>query len=75
MGSDTGQDSERPIHRVWIDAFLLAATQVTNAEYARFLRATGDCAARRSGATQTSTIPSSPSPESPGTRQRATANG
>jgi len=41
MGSDSGQDCERPIHRVWVDAFLLAATQVTNAEYALFLRATG----------------------------------
>ena len=41
MGSDSGQDCERPIHRVWIDSFLLAATQVTNAEYERFLRATG----------------------------------
>lgn len=40
MGSDRGQDCERPIHRVWIDEFLLAATQVTNAEYARFLAAT-----------------------------------
>jgi formylglycine-generating enzyme required for sulfatase activity len=41
MGSDSGQDCERPIHRVWIDSFSLAATQVTNAEYARFLQATG----------------------------------
>src|ERR1051326_2236225 len=41
MGSDSGQDCERPIHRVWVDAFQLAATQVTNAEYARFLAATG----------------------------------
>src|SRR6266567_507145 len=41
MGSDTGQDCERPIHRVWVDSFLLAATQVTNAEYARFLSAVG----------------------------------
>jgi formylglycine-generating enzyme len=40
MGSDSGQDCERPIHRVWIDAFFLAATQVTNAEYDCFLRAT-----------------------------------
>src|SRR3979490_755544 len=40
MGSDSGQDCERPVHRVWVDAFLLAATQVTNAEYAAFLRAT-----------------------------------
>lgn len=38
MGSNSGQDCERPVHRVWVDAFLLAATQVTNAEYARFLR-------------------------------------
>ena len=41
MGSETGQDCERPVHRVWIDAFEMAATQVTNAEYAKFLAATG----------------------------------
>jgi formylglycine-generating enzyme required for sulfatase activity len=41
MGSDSGQDCERPIHRVWIDSFSLAATQVTNAEYSRFCSATG----------------------------------
>jgi formylglycine-generating enzyme required for sulfatase activity len=41
MGSSTGHDCERPIHRVWVDAFQLAATQVTNAEYARYFRATG----------------------------------
>jgi formylglycine-generating enzyme len=40
MGSNRGQDCERPVHRVRIDEFLLAATQVTNAEYERFLRAT-----------------------------------
>jgi formylglycine-generating enzyme len=40
MGSNAGQDCERPIHHVWVDAFLLAATQVTNAEYVRFLTAT-----------------------------------
>jgi sulfatase modifying factor 1 len=40
MGSESGQDCERPVHRVWIDSFLLAATQVTNAEYERFLHAT-----------------------------------
>jgi len=40
MGSDSAQDCERPVHRVWIDAFYLAATQVTNAAYTRFLRAT-----------------------------------
>jgi sulfatase modifying factor 1 len=40
MGSEAGQDNERPIHRVWIEAFRLAAYQVTNAEYAKFLRGT-----------------------------------
>ena len=40
MGSATGQDCERPVHRVWVDAFLLAATQVTHAEYEHFLWAT-----------------------------------
>ena len=37
MGDDSGRDDERPAHRVWVDAFELAVTQVTNAEYARFL--------------------------------------
>src|SRR4029077_18037987 len=40
MGSDNRQDNERPIHRVWTDAFLLAVRQVTNADYQKFLRAT-----------------------------------
>ena len=60
MGSNTGQDCERPIHRVWVDAFLLAATQVTNAEYARFLRPPPAPRRRRSGKIQTSTIPNNP---------------
>jgi sulfatase modifying factor 1 len=41
MGCDTGQDNEKPVHRVWVDEFQLAACQVANAEYARFLRDTG----------------------------------
>ena len=40
MGCDSGQDNERPVHRVWIDEFLLAARQITNADYGRFLRDT-----------------------------------
>ena len=40
MGSETGQDNERPVHRVWIDAFELAVCQVTNADYAIFLAET-----------------------------------
>ena len=37
MGCDEGRDDEKPAHRVWVDAFELAAFQTTNAEYARFL--------------------------------------
>jgi sulfatase modifying factor 1 len=37
MGCDDGRDDERPVHRVWVDAFKLAAYQVTNAEYACYL--------------------------------------
>jgi formylglycine-generating enzyme required for sulfatase activity len=39
MGSDRGQDNERPRHRVWVNAFYLAEHQVTNREYAMFLEA------------------------------------
>jgi len=41
MGSENGQDNERPPHRVWVDEFYLAARQVTNREYSAFVRATG----------------------------------
>ena len=41
MGSAAGQEVERPVHRVWVDAFAMAATQVTNEEYSQFLSATG----------------------------------
>ncbi len=41
MGSETGQENERPVHRVWVGAFELAATQVTNLEFARYLAAAG----------------------------------
>src|SRR5579871_6992494 len=40
MGHEQGLDCEQPVHRVWVDGFSLAATQVTNAEYAGFLEAT-----------------------------------
>jgi sulfatase modifying factor 1 len=36
----SGQDNERPVHGVWVDAFEMAACQVTNAEYAKFLAVT-----------------------------------
>jgi formylglycine-generating enzyme required for sulfatase activity len=41
MGSESGQENERPVHRVWVDCFYLAECQTTNAEYAEFLSATG----------------------------------
>jgi formylglycine-generating enzyme len=44
MGCASGQDNEKPAHRVWMDEFLLAACQVTNAEYARFVQSTGSAA-------------------------------
>lgn len=40
MGCETGQDNERPVHRVWVDALEMAACQVTNTDYSRFLAAT-----------------------------------
>lgn len=40
MGSDAEQDVEQPVHRVWVDEFALAETQVTNADYAPFLKQT-----------------------------------
>ena len=39
MGSESGQENERPVHRVWVDTFQLGACQVTNTEYAAFLEA------------------------------------
>jgi len=40
MGSNAGQDVERPVHHVWVDAFAMALTQVTVEEYGLFLKAT-----------------------------------
>jgi formylglycine-generating enzyme required for sulfatase activity len=41
MGWDEGRPGERPRHRVFVDAFAIARWPVTNAEYARYLDATG----------------------------------
>ena len=41
MGSEDGADDERPVHRVWVDAFELAVYPVTRRQYAAFLEATG----------------------------------
>ncbi|MGQ0732445.1 MAG: formylglycine-generating enzyme family protein [Acidobacteriota bacterium] len=41
MGAEDGDDDERPVHRVHVDAFHLSATAITQEEYATFVRATG----------------------------------
>ena len=41
MGSADGEDDERPVHRVHLDDFLLGVQPVTNADYLRFVQATG----------------------------------
>lgn len=41
MGSETGREDERPVHRVWVSAFALGKYPVTNREYACFLQAAG----------------------------------
>jgi sulfatase modifying factor 1 len=40
MGSEAGQDNERPVHSVSVDSFQLGIYQVTNSEYAIFLQDT-----------------------------------
>src|SRR5271169_3525489 len=40
MGCESGRDDEKPVHRVWTDAFDLAACQATNEDYSCFLAAT-----------------------------------
>ena len=41
MGSDEGDEDERPVHRVYLDAFEIGVQPVTNDDYARFVRETG----------------------------------
>ena len=41
MGTERGQEDERPPHRVFVDAFELGVFPVTRAEYERFVDATG----------------------------------
>jgi formylglycine-generating enzyme required for sulfatase activity len=46
MGSDSGRMDEQPAHTVYLDAFEIDRFEVTNAQYARFLRASGRTAPR-----------------------------
>src|SRR4051812_13038 len=46
MGSERGQDDERPVHEVYVDGFAMAVFPVTRGEYARFVEATGHARAR-----------------------------
>jgi formylglycine-generating enzyme required for sulfatase activity len=41
MGSESGYPNERPVHRVFVDAFALAQHPVTNVQYERFVRESG----------------------------------
>ena len=38
---DAGHDDSRPIHRVYVDGFWMDATEVTNEQFAAFVKATG----------------------------------
>jgi formylglycine-generating enzyme len=40
-GGDQPMDDARPLHRVYVDGFLMDATEVTNEEFDRFVNATG----------------------------------
>jgi formylglycine-generating enzyme required for sulfatase activity len=41
MGADDGEEDERPIHRVFVDAYYISAHPITNRHYAAFVTATG----------------------------------
>jgi formylglycine-generating enzyme required for sulfatase activity len=42
MGSDEGRSNEQPAHTVYLDAFYIDKTEVTNAQFAQFLNEQGN---------------------------------
>jgi sulfatase modifying factor 1 len=40
MGTDDGPEDERPRHKVYVDGFWMDRTEVTNAQFAKFVKAT-----------------------------------
>jgi formylglycine-generating enzyme required for sulfatase activity len=41
MGSDDGEDDEKPVHTVYVDAFYMDIYEVTNAQFQQFCELTG----------------------------------
>ncbi len=41
MGSDEGEDNEKPVHTVYVDAFYMDIYEVTNAQFQQFCELTG----------------------------------
>ena len=46
MGSDTGSDDEKPVHKVYLDGFQIARVPITNAQYQLFVEQTSHQAPR-----------------------------
>lgn len=41
MGSETGEDDEKPVHTVYLDDFYMSRYEITNEEYCKFLNSYG----------------------------------
>ena len=56
QGSDRGIEDEQPMHTVYVGSFFMDATEVTRAQYAAFVRATGHTTASEDAASATTWI-------------------